>query len=474
MEKTISITLNNQSFIIEEDAYNKLSEYLENIKTHCGAGADAAEVIADIENSMAEKLKSNLNSYKEVVNLQDVESLIEIMGTTEDFDREIGGNSTDNSESKEEPKVARKLYRDADNAIIGGVAAGIGNYFDIDPVLIRVIFFALVFAGGSGVLIYILLWIAMPEAKTAHQKLEMKGRAPTLAAFKELAKTGKKIQENLKKNSSIEKIINFPIIVIKALFSAVKNIWKKTWPVIKFIFGLGLTVFSFIGLGIIGVGGLLVLLYSGSAYEFYFIPFSEITKGIPYTWMIITGFLSFAIPAALAFVCGLSILFRKNILNFAVGLILLMLWMGSGIFFCASSLRYFPEVQNKFYNYPPILSVEKKLDLKDIKEIEISGNHLAVFVTKSTTTPTILSGRQIDLDYVTVERQNNKLIIKELEENKDKLCFNCQLHTVSLETATSSKIKITTKDGATLTDEGAPKEIEPEEEIEEIIVEESE
>ena len=60
MEKTISITLNNQSFIIEEDAYNKLAHYLENIKSHCGAGVDAAEVITDIENSMAEKLKSNL------------------------------------------------------------------------------------------------------------------------------------------------------------------------------------------------------------------------------------------------------------------------------------------------------------------------------------------------------------------------------------------------------------------------------
>jgi len=201
MEKTISINLNNQNFLMQEEAYNKLSAYLESIKKHCGAGADAAEVITDIENSMADKLKSSLTPYKEIITSADIDSLITIMGTTEDFDREVGNtnNNEDDNLDSGGLKTKRKLYRDTDKAIIAGVASGLGNYFDIDPVLFRIIFCALVFAGGSAFPIYILLWIAMPEAKTAHQKLEMQGQAPTIAAFKNLSKTGKKLQAGWKK-----------------------------------------------------------------------------------------------------------------------------------------------------------------------------------------------------------------------------------------------------------------------------------
>lgn len=457
MEKTISITLNNQSFVIEEDAYNKLSDYLENIKAHCGAGADAAEVIADIENSMAEKLKSNLTPYKEVITSTNVDALIEIMGTAEDFDREVGGTTTTSQAEADEDKVERKLYRDMDNAIIGGVAAGLGNYFNVDPVLIRVIFIALIFAGGSAFPIYILLWIAMPEAKTAHQKLEMKGQAPTLAAFKNLSKTGKKIQDGWKKRwqkrSALGKILTLPAVIIRGFILGLQKIWNKVWPIIKFLFGLGLTIFSFIGLGLIGIGSLFMLLYNNSAYQFSYIPISELTSLLPYTWMVILGFLSLIIPTALVFICGLSLILRKNILNFAITGIIIGTWMLSGIFFCALSLRYAPEIQHKFDNYPLLNNEEKVLDLKDIKEIEADGHRINIFVTKSTSTPTTLSGRTVDLNSIEINRVGNKLIIKQKDIENNKICLDCNLYPVELQMATSSDLKITVKNGADLNDE---------------------
>lgn len=468
MEKTISITLNNQSFIIEEDAYNKLADYLENIKAHCGAGADAAEVIADIENSMAEKLKSNLTPYKEVITSANVDALIEIMGTAEDFDREVGGTTTSNQTEEGEDKVERKLYRDMDNAIIGGVAAGLGNYFNVDPVLIRVIFIALIFAGGSAFPIYILLWIAMPEAKTAHQKLEMKGQAPTLAAFKNLSKTGKKIQDNWKKRwqkrSALGKIVTLPAVIISGFFLGLKKIWSKVWPIIKFLFGLGLTIFSFIGLGLIGIGSLFMLLYNNSTYQLSYIPISELTSLLPYTWMVILGFLSLIIPTALVFICGLSLILRKNILNFAIAGIIVSVWLLSGIFFCALSLRYIPEIKNKFDSYPILVHEEKAVDLKDIKEIEADGYRINVFVTKSTSTPTTLSGRLVDLNNTQMNRVGDKLIIKQKDLETNKICLDCEFHSVELQMATSSTIKINVKNGAYLNDETA---LVAEEEIEE-------
>jgi len=457
MEKTISINLSGQNFLIEEEAYNKLTNYLENIKKHCGAGADSIEVIADIENSMAEKLRSSLTPYKEVVTLANVDSLIKIMGTVEDFDREIG--TTDSHDEAELPKqkIERKLYRDTDNVIIGGVAAGLGNYFDVDPVLIRVIFIALIFAGGSGVIIYILLWIAMPEAKTAYQKLEMQGQAPTLSAFKNLTKTGKQIQENWKKTwqkrSALGKIISLPLVILNGLIIFTKKIIKSIWPIIKFCFGLGLMFFSFIAFGVISVGSLFMLLYNNSSYQLSFIPIAELTSLLPYTWMVVAGFLSLIIPTLLIFIVGLSIIIKKNTTNIAISLALVGLWMVSVIFFCAMSLRYLPEIKNKFDTYPLISQTEQVIDLKDVTEIEASGNLVNILVSTSTSTPATLNGRIVDLNNIEINRIANKLIIKEKPIENNKICFECDLYSVELKIATSSNLKIVTSNGASINNE---------------------
>jgi len=458
MEKTISINLSGQNFLIEEEAYEKLAAYLESIKRHCGAGADSAEVIADIENSMAEKLRSSLTPYKEITTVKDVEALITIMGTIEDFNREVGNfDSEDEEAGGTAKKMKRKLYRDTDNAVIGGVAAGLGAYFDMDPVLFRIVFCALVFAGGSGFLIYILLWIAMPEAKTAHQKLEMQGQAPTLAAFKNLAKTGKQLQENWKKRwqnrSTLGKIFNLPLVIINGLFSAVKkitnglffvikSIWQVFWPVVKFCFGLFLTVFSFIILGLAGVGGLFLLLYNSPTCYLSFIPISEITKTIPYTWIIISGFLSLAIPAILVLIGGIAIIRRKNIMNFVAGSILVGIWMAAGISFCALGLRYYPEVENKFKNYPLTIESEKTVNMVGIKEIAANDYYINIVVSAATATPATLSGRMIDLENIAIRREGEKLILEKKPFHFDNICFDCHLRPVTLRVATSSTLKI--------------------------------
>ena len=80
------------------------------------------------------------------------------------------------------------MYRDTDNRIIGGVCAGMGAYWDIDPIIIRIIFVALVLAGGIGALVYLILYIVIPEAKTTAQKIEMKGDPVNIHNIKEAVK----------------------------------------------------------------------------------------------------------------------------------------------------------------------------------------------------------------------------------------------------------------------------------------------
>jgi len=454
MKKTISINVGNQNFIIEDDAYEQLLAYLENVKKHCGTGIDATEVIADIESSMAEKLKSSLSKYKETINTQDITSLIKIMGTIEDFDREVG-NSQDEETAKEDQQTKRKLYRDTDNAIIGGVAAGLGNYFDIDPVLFRIIFCALVLAGGSGFLIYILLWIAMPEAKTAHQKLEMQGQAPTLAAFRHLAeKSGKQLKANWNKHSVTGKILRFPALIINHLFLAIKKVWQAVWPIIKLAFGLFLSLFSFVILGGVGIGSLFLLLYNNSSHQIAFIPISEITALMPYTLMVLSAFLSLAIPALLVLFGGLAIIRKKNLINFTTGSILVGVWMAAGITCCALGLRYFPEVRNKIENYPLTKATEQTIDLKGVKEIEASGDLINILVTSASNTPATVIGRKIDLDQIEIKHEGKKLLLiqKPLLLNNE-ICLDCRLLPIRLTVATSSTLKINATAGTSVFDE---------------------
>lgn len=452
MEKTISINLSGQNFQIEEDAYEKLSLYLASIKRHCGVGADSAEVIADIENSMAEKLKASLTPYKEVITKAEIDSLIKIMGTVEDFDREVGGNenksenknetdddNTNNNASANETseRIKRKLYRDTDNAVFAGVASGLGAYFDIDPVLFRIIFCALVFAGGSAIPLYIILWIVMPEAKTAHQKLEMQGQAPTLAAFQNLAKTGNKIKESWKKRwekrSALGKIISLPLLIVNGLFLVLKKIWNALWPIIKLCFGLFIILMALLVLVGTGIGSLYLLLQAQSNYSFHYIPVHELSLAIPSVWLLITGFLSLALPSILAIIGGLMIIQKKKLINLQTAIIIFSLWIIAGIAFSALGLRYIPELKEKIDSYPILQRTTKTINFENFTNINANGSNLRIVIEPSvgTSSHAVLTGRTVDLDRIALQKNNTDLNI---EENKTDpaYCISCNIDQITI------------------------------------------
>jgi phage shock protein PspC (stress-responsive transcriptional regulator) len=179
MKKTVSVNLNGQVFSIDEDAYGKLNEYLQNIEQHFANENERKEIIADIEARIAELLQDKVTEYKQVINIADVESVIEVMGNPNDFAGEENENQEQNQNQQYDQYVNykryRRMYRDSDNRVIGGVCSGLGAYWAFDPSILRVIFVVLAIFGGSGLVIYLILWIVLPEAKTTVQKLEMRG-----------------------------------------------------------------------------------------------------------------------------------------------------------------------------------------------------------------------------------------------------------------------------------------------------------
>ena len=196
MKITVSINLGGYSFNIDEDAYSELKRYLRSLELHFAEEESASEILSDIEARMAELFRMKLSAYKQVITIGDVTETIKIMGKPEDISDSEG---TTVREKLSSPGYHR-MYRDPDRRIIGGVCAGIGAYWRIEPWIVRLIFIALVMAGGIGILIYLILYIVIPEAKTTAQKIEMKGEPVNIQNIKESVK---KEFETVRKNMNI-------------------------------------------------------------------------------------------------------------------------------------------------------------------------------------------------------------------------------------------------------------------------------
>jgi phage shock protein PspC (stress-responsive transcriptional regulator) len=196
MKITVSINLGGYSFNIDEDAYAELKRYLKNLDLHFAGEESSAEILSDIETRMAEIFRTKLTTYKQVINIDDVNQAISVLGTPEDISDNDGPSARDKFSS---PGYHR-MYRDPDHRIIGGVCSGMGAYWDIDPVIVRIIFVALVLAGGVGALVYLILYIVIPEAKTTAQKIEMKGDPVNIHNIKDSVK---KEFDTVRKNMKI-------------------------------------------------------------------------------------------------------------------------------------------------------------------------------------------------------------------------------------------------------------------------------
>ena len=184
MKITVSINLGGYSFNIDEDAYAELKMYLRNLELHFAREESASEILSDIETRMAEIFRAKITSYKQVINIEDVRQAISVLGTPEDISDSDGPTSREKFSS---PGYHR-MYRDPDNRIIGGVCSGMGAYWNIDPLIVRIIFIALSLAGGIGVIVYLILYIVLPEAKTTAQKIEMKGEPVNIHNIKDAVK----------------------------------------------------------------------------------------------------------------------------------------------------------------------------------------------------------------------------------------------------------------------------------------------
>ncbi|MCH5229790.1 MAG: PspC domain-containing protein [Muribaculaceae bacterium] len=216
MKKTININLAGYPFTIDEDAYNLLKDYLDTIRYAFDTKYETEDIAQDIESRIAELLIENEAGGVRIVSLSEISHVIDRIGKPSDF---IEIDDSISSEEKEEIKedihieekitpppynpnpdsrnsfIRRSLFRDPQNAMLGGVCSGLGYYFHLDPTLVRLLTVLLFFLSASTVaIVYIILWIVVPEARTPLQRMKMMGENPTVENI------GKSVTENYQEN----------------------------------------------------------------------------------------------------------------------------------------------------------------------------------------------------------------------------------------------------------------------------------
>ncbi|MCB0489234.1 MAG: PspC domain-containing protein [Cyclobacteriaceae bacterium] len=406
MKKNISINISGIIFHIEEDGYDILRKYLDSINTYFASYEDNSEILSDIESRIAELFLSKLNEGKQVITKEDVNSLISTMGSVSDFkaaeeQEGVSIEPTKSSEQKESTSsktTSKKLFRDQKRKILGGICAGLGHYFNIDPVwprlllgllvlgsygglliayiilwivlpasdeleesdvkkmfrdsekkviggvasgvaaffgadltLIRVLFVVFTFVGGIGFLTYIILWIALPEAKTITEKMQMQGEPVTLSNIESTVK--KSINEkDSGDESALAKIILFPFrliaLVINGLAKILGPLFALSVDVLRVGFGVLITMVGIIFLlCLFFIGGVVLGIFSVESARLLWwdahisglsLPMEAIRNTFP-IWVSIASMVVAIIPALFLTLLGVSVIVKRIVFKPILG-----------------------------------------------------------------------------------------------------------------------------------------------------------
>ena len=231
MNKTIIINISGSIFHIEEDAYESLKVYMSEVKAYFAKSEDAFEIISDIENRIAELFSEIISAEeKQVIVLHDVERIVRTMGQAKDFESAL---QEEEEFSSSNYTIKKRLYRNTDDKIVGGVCSGIAAYFNIDPIWIRFALAISILFFGTGIFLYLVLWVIMPEAITRTEKLAMRGEAPTIESIRKSIEeevAGMKREfKSVRNNSSIR---NFVTQLVE-FANRVLNVFGKI--IVKFV-----------------------------------------------------------------------------------------------------------------------------------------------------------------------------------------------------------------------------------------------
>ncbi|MCD9015309.1 PspC domain-containing protein [Parachryseolinea silvisoli] len=413
MKKNISINISGIIFHIEEDGYDNLRKYLDSITKYFSSFEDSSEIMADIEGRIAEIFLSKLNEGKQVITAEDVTFLMTTMGSVSDFKaaeeqdapqakntsastgpatddsyagtgpratsaprplmrdqrrKILGGVCTGlgnyfnidplwirllfavvtfayglsvviylvlwiilpGSYTLEEPQVDKKMFRDPDSKVLAGVSGGIASYLGIDILIVRVLFIVFTITGGLGFVVYIVLWIAVPEAKSLTERMQMQGEPVTLSNIESTIKKNLK-EDPDKEESAAAKILLLPFRLLAMLLLALAKVIGPLVEVLRVAVGIVIILLGVaLAFATLLTAGITLGYLSTATFasEHFTLPVEAMTRAFP-GWIVIAGFVACFIPCIFIILLGASAVSKRITFGGAAGWTLFVLFFVS-------------------------------------------------------------------------------------------------------------------------------------------------
>ena len=333
MKKTVNINLAGTFFHIDEDAFAKLSRYLEAVKKSISDPVGGDEIIQDIEARIAELFSEKLEINTQVISTRELDAIIEIMGQPEDYIMDEDAtqtNSATGNQTKGETTSNKQLFRDSDNKFIAGVCSGLSHYLGLEVIWVRLFWIFLSFVTtGFGVIAYLLFWILVPGAQTTSEKLKMTGEPINISNIEKKFNEGyQKVSQNIKNvdydkyGEKIKKGSATFFDSLGAILSTVFKIGIKLFGLLIVIAGLLGLISILIGMTVFGTFG---IYDTGAGMDIYQLVDTTNTP-IWIVTLIIT--LIAGIPLLLLFILGLKIMFPNiRSIGTPVKITLTILWI---------------------------------------------------------------------------------------------------------------------------------------------------
>ena len=323
MNKTVNINLAGVFFHVDEDAYGKLQRYLAAIKRSFEGVQGEDEIIADIEARISELFSERIKDERQVISTKELDEVIAIMGQPEDYmvDDDIFEDDTNaqqssnrsSSKTQQAKRISdRRFFRDTENAYIGGVSSGMAHYMGLDPLWVRVGWVLLIaltwFTLGGTALIYLALWVFVPEAQTTADKLAMRGKAVNIDNITEKVKEGFENVADTVKNVDYDKYGNKVKTGAQGIFGTIGKIIMFFFKIIAKIVGVLLII-----TGAAVVISLLITLLTGGVVDIFTpnladMPWISNDTGLPIWLMLLLVLFAVGIPFFFLFYLGLKIL----------------------------------------------------------------------------------------------------------------------------------------------------------------------
>jgi len=441
MNKTININLGGIFFHIDEIAYQKLKLYLDAIRRSLSddpQGRD--EILNDIELRIGELLSERITNDRMVINDSDIDEITKIMGRPEDY-------SVDEELFEDEPKYrsstsSKKLFRDSDDKFLGGVCSGLAHYFGMDVIWMRLLWLVLFFFFGTGFLIYILLWILIPQAETTAEKLQMKGEPVNISNIErkireEFQDVSSRVKSGVNEVSDTVRSSEFKNKAKSGLQEVIDTIGKIILAILKvfgkfigalLIFIAAITLIALI-VGAFSWGSVEMLGFEGDYIQYPPFFFDSI---LPMWLLVVFGFLAIAIPFVVLFMLGLKIL-SSNVKSFSTTtkLSLLGVWIIAilGLSFAGinfATQNAYDGVHNQTEDLPIAISDTLAIkmigndNLSNEKELRRSHNYETVFDNDSEK----LYATRVNVDIKPTDKATAFVKIRKESDGKNRLTAN--------------------------------------------------